>query len=51
MLRPLSYSVSNLGDIIDDSLDHVRGALGVHSADGVEVESLVTHSGIHRTWR
>jgi len=49
MLRPLSYSVSTSGDIIEDSLDHVRGALGVHSADGVEVESLVTHGGVHKT--
>jgi hypothetical protein len=33
MLRPSSYSVSTSGDIIDDSLDHVRGALGVHSSE------------------
>jgi hypothetical protein len=32
MLLPSSYSVSTSGDIIDDSLDHVRGALGVHSS-------------------
>jgi hypothetical protein len=31
-LQPSSYSVSTLGDIIDDSLDHGRGALGVHSS-------------------
>jgi hypothetical protein len=32
-LQLSSYSVSTLGDIIDDSLDHGRGALGVHSAE------------------
>jgi hypothetical protein len=49
MLRPLSYSVSTSGDFIDDSLDHVRDPLGVHSSEGVEVESLVTHGGVHKT--
>ena len=49
VLRSLSYSVSTSGDFMDDSLDHVRGALGVHSSEGVEVESLVTHGGVHKT--
>jgi hypothetical protein len=31
MLGPSSYSVSTLGDTIDDSLDHGSGTLGVHS--------------------